>query len=38
LSKIVDQRLSVLDAEGKNMAWFMDDDISDINVDSADIK
>ena len=30
--------LYVLDAERKSMAWFMDDVISGINVDSADIK
>jgi hypothetical protein len=39
LSRLVGQRgLYVLDAERKSMAWFMDDVISGINVDSADIK
>ena len=39
MSRLVGQRgLYVLDAERKSMAWLMDDGISGINVDSADIK
>ena len=39
MSRFVGQRgLYVLDAERKSMAWFMDDAISGINVESVDIK
>ena len=38
-SRFVGQRdLSVRDAERKSMAWFLDDAISGISVDSTDIK